>query len=490
MKWRIRVLAVAMATTAPALASEWTGNESDDWFDPANWTAGVPTTSTNQVRISTTNPNSARIDGAQASTGTLFGVGHNGTGELTLANGATLVSGSASLGSQSAGDGSVTISGAGSSWQVSGGNFDIGISGTGQVDLLDGGQLLTSSLRSRIGQQASGIGEVLVSGAGSVWELQSEFWLGTAGSGRMTISNGGEVLFSGATSTLGQAGNASGELLITGAGSRMSGTRLNVGNGSTSGTTLASGLLQLIDGGSLELSGSGPPANYRLIIASNARSEGTVVVGAPSGETPLAPGALLLAGGISFNGGQGSLVFNHDGVLEMDFPVVGPINGSAHVQAENGTTLFVDQPFDYSGSLTIEEIAVFGARGRLGNVVNEGRLVASPGQSATLVIDGDYSHGDNAVLEVQFAPGPVLDRVEVSGEVAFSGGTIDVRVLPGHYGNMPLDGIYPVLTASGGISGALPQIEAASSNAFALFREDDTLYLEVFDQMMRDRFEE
>ena len=491
MKLKLNALAAAAVITTSTWASEWTGNESDDWFDAANWSAGVPTASTNSVRISTASPYSTVIDGGSAATGSSFGVGHNGPGELSLINGASLVSESASLGNQSAGAGSVTISGQGSSWQVASGNFDVGGSGGAQLEIVHGGLLQTPSSLIRIGQMASGTGSVLIDGAGSIWDHQNNFWLGVSGSGQMTISNGGEMVFFG-TSTLGQTGNASGELLITGAASILSGTRLHVGNGSTSGTTLATGLLQLVEGGTLELAGpaGSPPENYRLIIASNSRSEGTVNVGAPAGEPPAAPGQLDLYGGISFNNGDGTLVFNHTGILEMDFPVVGPANGSAHIQAENGTTLFSAQSFDYSGSLAIEENAVFGAGGQLGDVVNEGTLVASPGQSTTLAIDGDYTHGETAVLEIQFSPGPTIDLVSVSGQAELNGGGVRIHVLPGNYGNITLDGLYPILFAEGGRSGEFDQVITTNPNALSLIYDGDTVYLEVSDQLHRDRYED
>jgi T5SS/PEP-CTERM-associated repeat protein len=489
MKWKVSILAAAMAAATSTSASEWTGTESDDWFDPANWTAGVPTASTDQVRINTTNPYSAQIDGGSAATGTLFRVGHNGIGELTLLNGATLISGSAGLGNQLAGNGSVLINGTGSTWEVLSGNFDIGSSGTGLLEILDGGLLQTPGLTSRLGQAASGSGNVVISGAGSAWEHQGHFWLGTLGSGQMTVSDGGFLGFSG-TSTLGQNNNADGVMLVTGPGSLVSGTRLHVGNGATSVGTLATGLVQVSDGGTLELTGSGPPANYRLIIASNASSEGTVIVGAPSGEPPLAPGVLLLTGGIGFNNGVGTLLFNHTGSLDMDFAVIGPINGSGHIQAENGTTVFSGEPFDFQGSLTISENAIFGAAGKLGDVDNEGRLVASPGQSATLEIQGDYSHGENAMLEIQLSPGPAIDLVNISGEANLQGGGVHITVLPGDYGNIPLDGVYPILTAAGGRIGEFDPVVSGNPNAFTLAYDGDTVLLEVSDELFKDRYQD
>lgn len=124
----------------------------------------------------------------------------------------TLNSVSAILGGQAAGNGSVTISGSRSSWQITSGNFDVGSFGTGQIEIVDGGLLQTTfSPVTRIGQQAAGSGSVTVTGAGSLLELQANFWLGSTGSGQITISDVGQVLYSG-NSTLGQAGNSTGEL--------------------------------------------------------------------------------------------------------------------------------------------------------------------------------------------------------------------------------------------------------------------------------------
>ena len=483
-KWMLGLSAMGLLAASGSVFGQnnWTGDESDDWFDAANWSGGVPTAASSQVRINTTDPNPAVIDGAAAEAGGSFSVGHSSVGVLSIINGGSLQSGTSSIvGSQSAGNGTVTISGAGSSWQAA--SATVGGSGFGELNVLAGGRWEVSSGTTSIGQAASGTGRLTVSGSGSSVEFDGPFWLGHSGSGEMVISDGAQVFFN-LTSTLGQAGNSQGDLLLTGAGSLLSGSRLHVGNSN-------SGRMRLADGALLQLTGDGLPANYRLVIGANAGSDGEMVIGGPSGEVPEPPGQLDLDGGILFNGGAGTLVFNHSGSLDLPFPIEGPIgaNASGSIRAENGTTLFSGEPVDYSGSLEIAAGAVFGAGGQLGDVVNEGRLVASPGRSGTLAIDGDYSHGENAVLEVQFAPGPALDLVEVSGEASFSGGTIGFRVLPGNYGRTPLDGVYPILTASGGISGELPQLETANPNAFVLFQDGKTLFVEVFDQMFNDRVE-
>ncbi len=472
--------------------NNWIGEESDDWFDADNWTGAVPVIGDGTVQINTDDPNLAVIDGTAAGTGNIFTVGHNSRGELRILDGGSLQSGSnVSIGSQSSGDGRVLISGTDSSWQVEG--IDIGRSGSGEVEILAGGrmQIMGTGVTS-IGRQADSSGSVTVSGPDSRLDLEGRFWLGHVGAGQMTISDGAQVVWSGTASSVAQAPNSQGEILLTGAGSLLSGSRLIVGNGGALGTNPGSGSLRVVDGARMEITGIGVPSNYRLVIGGNSGGVGEVVVGGPSGESPEPPGELDLFGGILFNGGAGTLVFNHNGTLDLPFPVEGPvgINASGLIRVENGTTLFAGESIDYSGSLDIHEGAVFGAGGQLGDVVNAGKLVASPGQSATLVIDGDYSHGENAVLEVQFAPGPTLDLVEVSGEASFAGGTIEFRVLSGNYGREPLDGIYPLLTAAGGITGDLPQLESGNPNAFVLFQDGDTLFVEVFDQMFKDRLEQ
>ena len=483
-KWTIGLAAAGLLALSGSAFGQllWTGEVSEDWFDAANWSGGVPTATSNQVRINTTHPNPAAIDGAAAETGSSLSVGHTSVGVLSIVNGGSLQSGTSSvLGSQPAGDGRVTVSGEGSSWQAA--SATVGASGFGELNILAGAHWEVLSGTTSIGQASSGTGSLTVSGAGSIVEINGPFWLGHSGSGDLLISAGGQVLFN-TTSTVAQAGNSQGDLVLTGPGSLLSGNRLHVGNS-------GNGSMRLADGAMLQLTGSGLPANFRLVIGANSGSDGEMVIGGPSGEAPEPPGQLDLFGGILFNGGAGRLVFNHNGSLDLPFPIEGPVgaNASGLIRVENGTTLFSGEPVDYSGSLEIDEGAVFGASGQLGEVVNEGRLVASPGQSATLSIDGDYSHGQNAVLEVQFAPGPSLDLVEVSGMASFNGGAIGFQVLPGNYGSTPLDGVYPILTAGGGISGELPQLESGNPNAFVLFQDGNTLFVEVFDQMFTDRLE-
>lgn len=465
-------------------ASEWSGDISEDWFTAGNWTAGVPTASTAQVRIDTTNPNAALIASDAAATGNLFEVGRSGTALLNIANGGSLSTGSAILGGQAAGNGTVIISGAGSIWQAAGA-FTIGSSGTGDLQVLDGGAFQVSDINNLlIGQQAAGSGSITVSGADSTLVNSGTFWIGSTGTGELTISDGGAVTFA-ATATVAQTSVSQGNVLISGDGSMLYGTRLHVGNG-------GNGQLRLFDGGMLHLTGAAdsPAANYRLVIGANSGSNGEVVVGGPAGQAPAPPGQLDLRGGILFNNGAGTLVFNHSGDIDLPFPINGPVgsNASGLIRADHGRTLFSGQPLAYSGSLIIEQGATFGAGGQLGDVVNDGRLVASPGQSATLTINGDYSHGEDAVLEIQFAPGPVVDFIDISGEANFAGGGIALTILPGNYGNTPLDGLYPILTAAGGISGQIAELVDANPNAFELIQDGDTLLVNVTDSLFRDRF--
>ena len=482
--WLKTGVAAGLLAFSGAWASEWTGTASEDWFTSANWTAGVPSAATNQVRINTTSPNAALIDGDAAATGSSFEVGRSGTGTLGIANGGTLTTGSATLGGQAAGNGTVTVNGPGAIWQLSGA-FTIGAFGVGELQLLAGGQFQVTSINNLlIGQQTSGSGSIMVSGDGSTLANDGAFWIGSSGSGQMTISDGGQVSF-GSTTTLGQASAGEGEIMISGEGSLLSGTRLHVGNS-------GNGQLRLLDGSLLHLTGpaDSPAANYRLVIAANVGSTGEVVVGGPAGEAAEPPGQMDLRGGILFNAGTGTLVFNHSGALNLPFPIEGPsgANASALIRAEHGITLFSNQPVAYSGSLIIEPDAVFGARGQLGDVVNEGRLVASPGQSADLTIAGDYTHGENAVLEIQFAPGPVVDFIDISGAADFAGGAIAFTVLPGDYGNVPLDGLYPILGATGGISGQIEALVSTHPNVFQLIQDGDTLYVNVSDNLFRDRY--
>lgn len=126
-------------------------------------------------------------------------VGDTLAGELVIDAGGSVVNDSASIGNFNGAAGVVTVSGrdgngVASTWTSLGSvllGLDTGSSGT--VKILDGG--LTQSESASIGVETGGVGNVLVSGPGSTWNLSTgnAFVIGDRGQGSLRIDNGGAV---------------------------------------------------------------------------------------------------------------------------------------------------------------------------------------------------------------------------------------------------------------------------------------------------------
>src|SRR5712671_5616118 len=89
--WSRLLAAIALfsaSTVSTHAQTNWTGANSNGWFNPLNWNAGVPNALTS-ANIDTVTPNSTEVRGAGASALNLT-VGQNGTGMLVIQNGGTL----------------------------------------------------------------------------------------------------------------------------------------------------------------------------------------------------------------------------------------------------------------------------------------------------------------------------------------------------------------------------------------------------------------
>jgi T5SS/PEP-CTERM-associated repeat protein len=171
-------------------------------------------------------------------------VGNFGTGnELTVANGALLTSSNGFLGlNPSADDNTVVITDPGSVWNMET-NLYVGNAGTGcQITIENGGTL--NNTFGYIGfLSGADSNSVTVTGTGSGWNNSSNIYVGNVGSqNQLTISGGGQV--SSIEGFLGYSAASSGNsVVVTGAGSRwtLSGG-LYIGYGGTNNQfTISSG---------------------------------------------------------------------------------------------------------------------------------------------------------------------------------------------------------------------------------------------------------
>ena len=127
--------------------------------------------------------------------------GKGGFGSLLVSDGAAVLSSDGIIGQQLASIGEVTVNGAGSSWTIDG-TLDVGLTGFGTLTIQDGGAV-TNEIFATVGTfpvQGTGegaVGEIVISGSGSSWTVNGDLYLGFAGFGRWTFSEGGSVTVNG-----------------------------------------------------------------------------------------------------------------------------------------------------------------------------------------------------------------------------------------------------------------------------------------------------
>ena len=206
-----------------------------DWFNPSNWSAGVPNSSTialinngGTAQITSGGAAASEVElgvgaqdvgtlstsgsGSLQDEGSLY-VGRSGTGTLDVTGGSVVSSTRFIIGENSGSNGTATVSGSGSMWT----NIavcTIGFEGNGTLNITNGGQLSQSNTTT-IGD--IGTGAVTVDGIGSIWVDDVQIDVGNGGSGTLTISNGGHVSSFG--STVGGGSGSSGVVNVSGAGS-------------------------------------------------------------------------------------------------------------------------------------------------------------------------------------------------------------------------------------------------------------------------------
>ncbi|MBA3483364.1 MAG: hypothetical protein H0T51_16265 [Pirellulales bacterium] len=132
----------------------------------------------------------ARIAGVDANllVGVLF-VGYDGDGMLQVTDGGLVQLTRATLGVTSSGVGEALVTGAGSEWRFSG-TLTVGHDGEGTLTVADGGEV--NSNNAFIGYDA-GSGVVAVDGAGSLWDVRYTLHVGYAGVAHLAVTNEGRV---------------------------------------------------------------------------------------------------------------------------------------------------------------------------------------------------------------------------------------------------------------------------------------------------------
>src|SRR5436305_2172341 len=160
--WVLPALLIAFAS-AFGQTTVWT-DANGDWFTAANWSAGVPDSST-----------TAQIN-------------NGGTAQI-LSSGAA--ASEVDLGVLTGDVGTLSVSGAGNLQDA--GAMNVGQGGSGTLNITEGG--IVSDLAATIGAGSGSTGVALVDGAGSTWSNDGGITVGgnAKATGTLTISNGGSM---------------------------------------------------------------------------------------------------------------------------------------------------------------------------------------------------------------------------------------------------------------------------------------------------------
>jgi outer membrane autotransporter protein len=356
---------VGIAVPTAAMATEWTGAVSADWSDPANWTAGVPT-SADQAGINTIAPNSPVIAAAGAQAQTTV-VGGTAEGMLQIIGG-TLSDGRAILGNDAGVTGWASVDGAGASWTTTGETI-AGFGGNGGLLIKNGGAVsnATTTLASTVGS----VGEIGVHGNGSTLTSSGAINVGFSGQAGLFVSTGGKV----------QSGDV---YLGLQSGSVGSANVTDAGSSWTSSSNFTVGLNGL---GELNISNGGLVTNVTGMIAGGLGSIGDASVDG-AGSTWTNTGALYVS-----YAGAGTLSVTDGGLVNSVGGYIGLTaegTGEATIDGANSAWMnSADLTVGYSGigSLQITD------GGHVGNVT--ATIGSGAGSVGEVDVDGAGSQWIN-----------------------------------------------------------------------------------------------
>jgi T5SS/PEP-CTERM-associated repeat protein len=515
-------------TALPVWAADitWSGVNSRDWQNATNWVGGIVPLSTDNAIINlspgpridngglitvrnTYIGHTAGLNGAVtvAGAGSVLEnalelrVGNGGTGNLTIENGGKASSASNThIGFNAGSIGTVAVNGANSLLESKAALY-IATSSTGNLKIENGGKAKSSTI-TYIGHDAGVTGTATVTGTGSRLEIGTNLYVGRAGTGILSLSNGGKangtssvvigmitgshgrVTVNGSGSALESQGTlvisndsgSTGRLMVENGGKTSSAGSMFVGyNGGTNATISVTGLGSLLESnaslfvgyggaGSLTVSDQAKVKSAVNITLGNQNgSVGTLNIGAAAGDAATAAG-LVEAPLVRFALGTGKIVFNHtddnynfssnlsgNGTLEILSGVTNYTgNGSLFTGVVNVTdgVLRINGVLSTSTTTTISGDGRFEGTGSIGNLIVRSGGTLAPGNSigTTHVVNAMFD--PDSIYEVEVNNAGQSDLLEASGTVTLNGGY--VRVYPlGYQTTNP----YTIVTAAGSVSG-------------------------------------
>jgi len=394
-------------------------------------------------------------------------------------------------------------------------NLIVGQSGYGSLNVLNRANVRTTS-NSRtnyvsIGRNASGVGNAVVDGQGSILQVGSGLKVGESGQGALTISHGGMVnVIDGTTPligtpppyvSIGTNPTGVGSVIVEDTGSRLLVRRdLQIGVlGQGSLAIRDNGLVQILDnplalptilvgpygridlhGGTLAGSTPDPaatPASFGTIVDGYLGGSGLVrgtaeftensFLEANPGDSLRFEGAVSNQGSVTVRGGE--VQFNK---VFTNNAAAGPI-APGRISLENGGTVRFREPLTNNGVLSsaLGATNIHGQIDNPGNIVvardtvatfydavnNTGTLTVKPGGNALFLTD--LSFIGLSIVQLGIGPSDLDDnssQITASGTIAL-GGTLEIS-LEGGYDQLigqPLQ----LISAGGGITGEFDSIQ-------------------------------
>lgn len=337
-------------------------------------------------------------------------VGSRGKGTLEITDGEVMSSkGQSYIGEEEGAEGTVTVKGDGSRWGTSD-YLVIGDSGKGTLAILDGGEVKLGhtgpTYNATIGSQNGGEGHVVVDGDGSLWVMRN-LYVGSGGTGTLTVANGGEV-------------RSSAVILANHAGSV--GT-IRIGAGGSAGSIPQTSITFGDGDGVLEINHT--DIDFVFATELESRNVGNGQIHHYAGNTR------MTADNTAFTGET----IVHGGILIVDG--------------------------DLGGALTVKTGATLSGSGSIGRTtVESGGTLAPGGSLGTLLINGDLVLSPGAILEYRLgSPGPKGDPAQgISGRVSVAGdltlnGTLNMAQSSAPAAGVAGFGYYRLMTYGGTLAG-------------------------------------
>ncbi len=380
-------------------------------------------------------------------------------GSVLVSNGGLANADTVTLANSAAADGSMTVSGAGSQLVVAQ-SIDIGLAGQGDFTISNGGAASNNS--TFIGRDF-GHGTALVTGAGSTWNMTNDLLVGLAGGGSMTIAAGADVV-NGGVAYVGSGTTGEGSMLVTGAGSTWQVTGpIAVGN-------FGSGQVTVADGGAVSSSSAvhiaiNADSHGALNIGAAA---GDAAAAAGSVSAPLL-GFGLGTGSLDFNHTDAAYAFSTQMLSLNANATIHQLSGTTILSADNsgflgtttvsGGTLLVNNLLGGTVNVTGGNLGGSGTVGAL--TVGAGGTVAPGNSIGTLVVDGNATFGAGSTFAVEVDDQGNSDRLHSNYAVTIESGA-SVSVAPENgidTGMTYADGTkYLIISAYDGVTGTFGSV--------------------------------